>query len=217
MPKGLIGKKIGMTQLFIKEEAIPVTVIEAGPCLVTQVRTVEKDGYSAVQLGFGEVKQNKLTRPLQGHFEKNKIKPCRELVEFRMTEEEASSYQVGSELKVDIFNAGEKVDVIGTSKGRGFAGVVKRHGFHGFPASHGSRYHRAGGSIGMAAFPARVIKGMRMPGRHGGRRTSVQNLEVVKVIPEENLILLKGAVPGPTGGLVLIKAAAKTAKRRAKN
>lgn len=217
MPKGLIGKKLGMTQVFEGEEAIPVTVIEAGPCLVTQLRTPDKDGYSAVQLGFEEIKETKLNKPLKGHFEKRKLKPCRKLVEFRLSEEELADYKVGSELKVDIFKPGEKIDVIGTSKGKGFTGVVKRHGFRGFPASHGSRYHRAGGSIGMAAFPARVIKGMKMAGRHGGKRVTVQNLEVVKVIPEDNLLLLRGAVPGPVGGYVLIKQAAKAAEKGVKS
>jgi len=210
MPKGLIGKKLGMTQIFEGEEAIPVTVIEAGPCLVTQVRTQEKDGYTAVQLGFEEAKPAKLNRPLKGQFEKKKLKPVKKLLEIRVGEEEVSSYQVGSELKVDIFKPGEKVDIVGTSKGKGFTGVVKRHGFRGFPASHGSRYHRAGGSIGMAAFPARVIKGMRMAGRQGGTRVTVQNLKVVKVVPEDNLLLVRGAVPGPVGGYVLIKEAVKS-------
>lgn len=217
MPKGLIGKKLGMTQIFEKEEAIPVTVIEAGPCLVTQIKTVEKDGYSAVQIGFEEVKETKLNKPLKGHFEKNKLRPCRKLIEIRLDEKEVANYQVGSELKVDIFKPGEKIDIVGTSKGKGFAGVVKRHGFKGFPASHGSRYHRAGGSIGMAAFPARVIKGMKMPGRHGGTRVTVQNLEVVKVIPEDNLLLLKGAVPGPIGGYVLVKQAVKATVKGVRN
>ncbi len=214
MPKGLIGKKLGMTQIFNEEEAIPVTVIEAGPCWVTQIKTPEKDGYSAIQLGFERTKENKLNKPLLGHFKKNKLEPCRKLAEIRLDEGEVLNYQVGSEVKVDIFKPGEKVDVVGTSKGRGFAGVVKRHGFKGFPASHGSRYHRAGGSIGMAAFPARVIKGMRMAGRYGGTRVTVQNLEVVKVIPEENLLVVKGAVPGPVGGYVLIKQSVKTVEKR---
>lgn len=209
MPKGLIGKKLGMTQIFEGEEAIPVTVIEAGPCLVTQVRTQEKDGYTAVQLGFEEAKPAKLNRPLKGHFEKKNLKPVKKLLEIRVGEEEVSGYQVGSELKVDIFKPGEKVDIVGISKGKGFTGVVKRHGFRGFPASHGSRYHRAGGSIGMAAFPARVIKGMKMAGRQGGTRVTVQNLKVVKVVPEDNLLLVRGAVPGPVGGYVLIKEAVK--------
>lgn len=217
MPKGLIGKKLGMTQVFEGEEAVPVTVIEAGPCLVTQVRTVEKDGYSAVQLGFEEVKPVKLNKPLRGHFEKKNLKLFKKLVEIRMSEEELAGYQPGSELKVDIFKPGEIVDVVGTSKGRGFTGVVKRHGFRGFPASHGSRYHRAGGSIGMAAFPGRVIRGMRMAGRYGGTRVTVQNLKVVKVVPEDNLILVKGAVPGPVGGYIMVKEAVKASGGKLKN
>lgn len=214
MPRGLLGRKIGMTQIFIGEKLIPVTAIKAGPCVVTQLKSEDREGYWAVQIGFQDVKVEKVNQPLGGHFKKTKVGPKRHLAEIKLNPEEAAGYEVGQEIKVDIFESGERIDVMGTSKGKGFAGVVKRWGFKGFPASHGSRYHRAGGAIGMAAFPARVIKGMKMPGRMGNSRVTVQNLEVVKVIPEENLILIKGAVPGAKGSLVMVRETVKAGKRK---
>jgi large subunit ribosomal protein L3 len=202
-----------MTQIFIGERLIPVTAIEAGPCVVTQLKSGDRDGYWAVQIGFEDIKEKKVNRPLGGHFKQAKVGPKRHLAEIRLEPGEAASYEVGQEIRVDIFEPGERIDVVGTSKGKGFAGVVKRWGFKGFPASHGSRYHRAGGAIGMAASPARVIKGMEMPGRMGNSRITIQNLEVVKVIPEKNLILIKGAVPGAKGSLVMVKESVKVSKR----
>ena len=208
--KGILGKKIGMTQIFTESgEAVPVTVIEAGPCYVTQVKTVETDGYNAVQLGFEEVKPKRLTKPELGHLRKNNLPPLRHLREIRT--DDAASYEVGQVIDVSIFQEGERVDVTGTSKGRGFAGVVKRHGFGGGPKTHGqSDRHRAPGSIGATSTPGRVFKGLRMAGRMGGERVTVQNLEVVQVDPERNLLVVKGAVPGARGGLLLIRSAVKT-------
>ncbi|MBN1487204.1 MAG: 50S ribosomal protein L3 [Anaerolineae bacterium] len=214
--KGIIGKKVGMTQVFKEDgEVVPVTVIEAGPCYVVQLRTPENDGYKAVQLGYGEVKPHRLTKGELGHLEAAGVPPVRHLYEFRMRDDE--SYTVGQEIKVDIFETGEHVDVIGTSKGRGFAGVVKRYGFAGGPHTHGqSDRERAPGSIGACASPGRVWKGMRMPGHMGARRVTSQNIEVVLVDPERNLLAVNGSVPGPNGGLVKIKVARKqkVAKKR---
>ena len=208
--KGILGKKIGMTQIFTASgEAVPVTVIEAGPCYVTQVKTLETDGYNAVQLGFEEVKPKRLTKPELGHLRKNNLPPLRHLREIRT--DDAASYEVGQVIDVSIFQEGERVDVTGTSKGRGFAGVVKRHGFGGGPKTHGqSDRHRAPGSIGATSTPGRVFKGLRMAGRMGGERVTVQNLEVMRVDPERNLLVVKGAVPGARGGLLLIRSAVKT-------
>jgi len=208
--KGILGKKIGMTQIFTESgEAVPVTVIEAGPCYVTQVKTEETDGYNAVQLGFEEVKPKRLTKPELGHLQKNNLPPLRHLREIRT--DDAASYEVGQTIDVSIFEEGERVDVTGTSKGRGFAGVVKRHGFGGGPKTHGqSDRHRAPGSIGATSTPGRVFKGLRMAGRMGGERVTVQNLEVMQVDPERNLLVVKGAVPGARGGLLLIRSAVKT-------
>ena len=204
--KGILGEKIGMTQIFDDTRAIPVTVIKAGPCFVTQVKTVDTDGYDAVQLAFATPKRT--TRPMQGHFDKAGVQPARHLVEVRT--DDAGSYQPGQQVSVDIFSEGEKADVVGVSKGKGFAGPMKRHGFGGLKASHGThRVHRAPGSIGACATPSRVFKGMRMAGRMGADRVTVLNLEVVQVDPERNLLLVKGAVPGPDGGLVLIRSAVK--------
>ncbi len=204
--KGILGEKVGMTQIFDDTRAIPVTVIKAGPCFVTQVKTVDTDGYDAVQLAFATPKRT--TRPMQGHFEKAGVQPARHLVEVRT--DDAGSYQPGQQVSVDIFSEGEKADVVGVSKGKGFAGPMKRHGFGGLKASHGThRVHRAPGSIGACATPSRVFKGMRMAGRMGADRVTVLNLEVVQVDPERNLLLVKGAVPGPDGGLVLIRSAVK--------
>jgi large subunit ribosomal protein L3 len=210
--KGILGKKVGMTQVFDdRGEVIPVTVIEAGPCYVAQIKTVERDGYSAVQLGFDEVKAKRLTRPQVRHLQKSNLPALRYLREVRLAPEDATGFEEGDKLTVSIFEAGEYVDVTGTSKGRGFAGVVKRHGFGGGPKTHGqSDRHRAPGSIGACTTPGRVFKGKRMPGRMGGDRITIQNLEVVLVDPERNLLAVRGAVPGSKDGLVLIQQARKT-------
>jgi len=207
MVEGLIGKKIGMTQSFDEQgNAIPVTVIKAGPCTVVQKKTKEKDGYSALQLGLIEEKPvKKTTKPLLGHLEKSKAAPTRILREFRFDEKE--EVKEGDQFFVDIFQQGEKVHVIGTSKGKGFAGVVKRWGFKGGKASHGSMFHRAPGSIGASAFPSRVIKGKKLPGHMGQKRVTVRNLTVIQTDKENNLLVIKGAVPGAIGGYVLIKKA----------
>ncbi len=203
--KGILGRKLGMTQIFDDtSRAIPVTAIEAGPCRVAQIRTLERDGYSAIQLAFGEIREAKLNKPRLGHLKKAGLDPQRHLVELRVAD--ASQFNVGQELKADVFEAGEFADVIGTSKGKGFAGVMKRHGFHGAPASHGTeRKHRTPGSIGAGTTPHHVFKGQKMAGRMGHERVTVLNLEVVRVDPERNLILVKGAVPGPNGGLVIVR------------
>jgi large subunit ribosomal protein L3 len=208
MLKGLLGKKIGMTQIFDDHgTAIPVTIIEAGPCYVTQIRTVASEGYSAVQVGFGEVKPKRLTGGQIGHLKRNDIAPLRYLREFRAKNAEVNA---GDQLTVDVFEVGDHVDVTGTSKGRGFAGVVKRHGFRGGPKTHGqSDRQRAPGSIGATSGTARVFKGKRMPGHMGNRRVTSQNLKIVLVDPERNLIGVRGAVPGPKGGLLVIKEARK--------
>jgi large subunit ribosomal protein L3 len=193
-----------MTQIFDeKDKVIPVTVIEAGPCVVTQIKTPEIDGYAAVQLGYGDIEERKVNKPLMGHFARAKVKPKRHLAEFRT--EKPVEYQIGDELKVDIFEVGKKADITGVSKGKGFAGVVKRWGFRGGPGSHGSHFHRAPGSIGAAATPSKVAKGRKMPGHMGNERVTVKNLEIVKVDPEQNLLFVKGAIPGARGSLVLIK------------
>src|SRR5512144_1221668 len=208
---GLLGEKLGMTQVFDENNRIvPVTVVKAGPCVVTQVRTPEVDGYSAVQLGFGEIDPRKVNKPEGGHFTKAGVTPRRHLVELRT--EDASTYTVGQELTADVFEGIAKVDVIGTSKGKGTAGVMKRHGFKGLGASHGTqRKHRSPGSIGGCATPGRVFKGLRMAGRMGAVKTTTQNLTVHAVDAEKGLLLIKGAVPGPKGGLVLVRTAAKGA------
>lgn len=209
--KGLLGTKLGMTQVWDENNRIvPVTVIEAGPNVVTQVRTPETDGYSAVQLAFGAIDPRKVNKPDSGHFAKAGVTPRRHVVELRT--EDASEYTVGQELKADVFAAGAIVDVTGTSKGKGNAGVMKRHGFHGLRASHGvHRKHRSPGSIGGCATPGRVFKGLRMAGRMGSDRVTTPGLTVHSVDAERNLILVKGAVPGPKGALVLIRDAAKGA------
>ena len=209
MLKGLLGKKIGMTQIFDEDgAAIPVTVIEAGPCYVTQVRDVESDGYSAVQLGFGEVKPKRLTGGQLGHLKRNDLPPLRYLREFRTKDD--AEVNKGDQVSVDVFEVGDHVDITGTSKGRGFAGVVKRHGFSGGPKTHGqSDRQRAPGSIGATSGTARVFKGKRMPGHMGNRRVTSQNLRIVLVDEERNLIGVRGAVPGPKGGLLVIKEALK--------
>ncbi len=206
--KGILGEKLGMTQIFEDTRAVPVTVIKAGPCFVAQVKTKEHDGYDAVQLAFAEPRRNDLTKPMQGHFDAHGGQPGRHLVELRT--DDAASYTPGQELRADLFAAGERADVVGVSKGKGFAGVMKRHGFGGLGASHGTeRKHRSPGSIGACATPSRVFKGMRMAGHHGNQRVTVLNLEVVQADAERNLLLVKGAVPGPNGGLVMVRSAVK--------
>jgi len=205
LPKGILGRKAGMTQIFGEEgKAVPVTVIEAGPCIVVQKRTPERDGYAALQLGFEEVRSEDLNRPERGHFTQRKLKPHRLLREVRVDVGELDRYEVGQEVRVDIFNPGDYVDVRGTSKGKGFAGGIKRHGFRRGPMKHGSKYHRRPGSLG-AKGPARVFKGRKLPGRMGGETVTVHHLKVVKVDPDRNLLLLQGAVPGPRKGLLLIR------------
>ena len=207
--KGVLGEKLGMTQVFDDEgRIVPVTVVQAGPCVVTQIRSPEKDGYTAVQLGYGQIDPRKVNKPRTGHFEKAGVTPRRYLVELRT--DDATEYELGQEITADVFEAGQKIDVTGTSKGKGTAGVMKRHGFHGLGASHGTqRKHRSPGSIGGCATPGRVFKGLRMAGRHGNARTTVQNLTVHAIDPDKNLLLIKGAVPGPNGGVVLVRDAVK--------
>lgn len=207
MAKGILGRKLGMTQIFNETgEVIPVTVVQAGPCLVLQKKTPENDGYSAIQIGFEEIRESLVNKPLKGHFQKANLKPLRFIREIRTND--VDDYQVGQEIRVDIFTPGDLVDVIGTSKGKGFAGGIKRHGFHRGPMKHGSKYHRRPGSLG-AKGPARVFKGRRLPGHKGVERVTVQNLEVVRIDTERNLLVLKGAVPGPRRGLLLVKNAVK--------
>jgi len=206
--KGILGTKLGMTQIFEDTRAVPVTVIKAGPCFVAQVKTEAKDGYRAVQLAFAEPRAHDLTRPMRGHFDAHGGNPGRYVVELRT--EDAESYTPGQELRADLFRPGEKADVVGVSKGKGFAGVMKRHGFGGLSASHGTqRKHRSPGAIGACATPSRVFKGMRMAGQMGNERVTVLNLEVVAADPERNLLLLRGAIPGPSGGLVMVRSAVK--------
>jgi len=210
--KGILGEKLGMTQVFDENNRIvPVTVVKAGPCVVTQIRTQEKDGYTAVQLAYGQIDPRKVTKPVAGHYKAANVTPRRHLVELRT--EAIESYELGAEITVlGVFNDGDSVDVSGTTKGKGTAGVMKRHGFHGLGAGHGvQRKHRAPGSIGGCATPGRVFKGMRMAGRMGHETQTTQSLTVHKVDAERGLLLIKGAVPGPTGGLVLVRTAVKGA------
>jgi large subunit ribosomal protein L3 len=212
---GLLGEKLGMTQVFdARGRVVPVTVVKAGPCVVTAVRSGERDGYEAVQIGFGEIDPRKVSKPDAGHFRKAGVTPRRHVVEIRT--EDASRYTVGQELSVaEIFADGALVDVVGRSKGKGTAGVMKRHGFKGLSSSHGTqRKHRSPGSIGACATPSRVFKGMKMSGRMGNVRTTTQNLTVYAVDGDANLILLKGAVPGPKGGLVFVRTPSKGAPKK---
>lgn len=206
MSIGLLGKKVGMTQLFNESGvAVSVTIIEAGPCPVVQQRTISTNGYEAIQIGYqAERKAKKVTKPLKGHFDKAKVAPQKYLREFRLEPLEISKYAVGQMLTVGLFEPGEKVRVAGVTKGKGFQGGVKRWGYRGGPATHGSMFHRAPGSIGASSFPSRVFRGHHMPGRMGADMMTVKGLKVVKVIPEQNLLLVSGAVPGPAGGLVTI-------------
>jgi large subunit ribosomal protein L3 len=207
--KGIVGEKVGMTQIFVETRAVPVTVIKAGPCVVTQLRTVETDGYDAVQLAYGTLRPRDVTKPVKGHFDKADAEPSRHLVELRT--EGDGGYELGQHVTADVFAVGEKVDVVGVSKGKGFSGVMKRHGFAGLRSSHGvHKKHRSPGAIGACATPSRVFKGMRMAGQSGNQRTTVLNLEVVQADPERGLLLIRGAVPGPNGGLVMVRSAVKT-------
>ena len=209
MNKGLIGKKIGMTQIFDEYgRVIPVTVIEAGPCVIAQVKTEETDGYTAVQLGFGDVKEKKLTKPVKGHFTKVNVTPKKHLREFRLDSVEGLT--VGQELKADVFAAGDKLDIQGTSKGKGFQGVIKRHGQSRGPMGHGSMYHRRPGSMGPTSTPGRVFKGKKLPGHMGSQTISIQNLEVVRVDLDKNVILVKGSVPGAKGAILKLKSSVKS-------
>ena len=209
MQKGIIGKKIGMTQLFDENgKVIPVTVIEAGPCPVVQKKTVETDGYCALQLGFGDASVKSTNKPMKGHFDKADVGYKKVLREFKL--DNCSTYNVGDVIKVeDMFNNGDVVDVTGTSKGKGYQGTVKRYGMHIGPKSHGSKYHRGVGSMGPTTTPGKVAKGKRMPGRMGGKRTTILNLDVVKVDAERGLLLIRGAVPGAKGSLLVIRNAVK--------
>lgn len=211
MRKAILGRKLGMTQVFDDQgRTVPVTVIEAGPCTVVLKRTAEKDGYDAIQVGFGGVKERRVNKPLKGHFEAAKVKPLRYLREFRL--DGAGDYSVGQEIRVDVFSPGELVDVTGVSKGKGFAGGVKRWGFGRGPMAHGSKYHRAPGSL-QSRDAARVFKGRKLPGRMGGDRVTVQALKVERVYPDRDLMLIRGAVPGPRGSLVVIRDSVKSRAR----
>ncbi|MFI7540187.1 50S ribosomal protein L3 [Actinoplanes sp. NPDC049599] len=206
--KGILGAKLGMTQVWDNNKVVPVTVVQAGPCVVTQVRTTETDGYTAVQLAYGAIDPRKVNKPEGGHYAKAGVSPRRHLVELRTTD--ATEYELGQEVTVEAFAVGTPIDVTGKTKGKGYAGVMKRHGFHGLKASHGvERKHRSPGSIGACATPGRVFRGTRMAGRMGNKRFTVQNLTVQAVDLENNLLLVKGAVPGPKGALILVRTAAK--------
>ena len=209
--KGIIGKKVGMTQIFDeKGNVIPVTVIETAGNVVTQVKTVETDGYNSIQLGYGEVKAKHLNKPLEGHFKKAGVENKKHLREFRT--DDVANYKVGDEVKADIFTAGEKVDVQGTTKGKGFQGVIKRHGQHRGPMGHGSMYHRRPGSMGSTSTPGRVFKGKKLPGHMGRVTVTIQNLDVVRVDMDKNVILVKGSVPGAKGAILKVKSAIKVSK-----
>ncbi|SCL13971.1 50S ribosomal protein L3 [Micromonospora inyonensis] len=206
--KGILGAKLGMTQVWDNNKVVPVTVVQAGPCVVSQVRSAEKDGYSAIQLAYGAIDPRKVKKPISGHYAKADVAPRRHIVELRTTD--AGEYSLGQEVTVSEFAPGVSIDVTGKTKGKGYAGPMKRHGFHGLRASHGvERKHRSPGSIGACATPGRVFKGTRMAGRMGGVRYTVQNLTVQAVDTENNLLLVRGAIPGPKGALVLVRTAAK--------
>ena len=208
MKKAIIGKKVGMTQIFDENgRVISVTVVEAGPCVVVQKKTVETDGYDAIQVGFGELREKLVNKPRKGHFAKAGVSLRRTLKEFRM--EDVANYNVGDEIKVDTFEIGDKVDVSGVSKGKGFQGTIKRWNASRGPMSHGSKFHRAPGSMGAASDPSRTFKNKRMPGHMGAKNTTVLNLEVVKIMPEKNIILIKGGIPGPNKGTVVIRNSVK--------
>jgi large subunit ribosomal protein L3 len=211
--KGILGAKLGMTQVWDNNKIVPVTVVQAGPCVVTQVRTTDTDGYSAVQLAYGTIDPRKVSKPKGGHFAKAGVSPRRHIVELRTVD--AGEYELGQEVTVEAFGVGTPIDVTGKTKGKGYAGVMKRHGFHGLRASHGvERKHRSPGSIGACATPSRVFPGHKMAGRMGGKRFTVQNLTVQAVDLENNLLLVRGAIPGPKGALVLVRTAAKTLAKK---
>jgi large subunit ribosomal protein L3 len=203
MCSGLLGKKLGMSGLFLPDgRYVPVTVIEAGPCVVTQIKNKDTDGYNALQLGFGDKRESHVNKPLKGHFSKSGPGNFNHLKEFAVGE--PSAYNLGQQITLEMFKIGERVDVVGATKGRGFSGVIKRHGFHGGRKSHGSHSHRVPGSIGSSAWPSKVVKGKKLPGRYGNEQKTMQNLEVVDIRLEDNIIMLKGAVPGAKSGLVTI-------------
>ena len=211
MKKGIIGKKVGMTQIFDeKGNVIPVTAIETEGNIVAQIKTVETDGYQSIQLGYGDVKDKHINKPEAGHFAKAKLPNKKHLREFRL--DSVENYKVGDEVKVDIFEAGEKVDIQGTSKGKGFQGVIKRHGQHRGPMGHGSMYHRRPGSMGSTSTPGRVFKGKKLPGHMGVQKITIQNLEIIKVDMDKNVLLVKGSVPGPKGAILKIKSSVKMSK-----
>ena len=211
MKKGIIGKKVGMTQIFDeKGNVIPVTAIETEGNIVAQIKTVETDGYQSIQLGYGDVKDKHINKPEAGHFAKAKLPNKKHLREFRL--DSVENYKVGDEVKVDIFEAGEKVDIQGTSKGKGFQGVIKRHGQHRGPMGHGSMYHRRPGSMGATSTPGRVFKGKKLPGHMGKVTVTIQNLEIVKVDTDKNALLVKGSVPGPKGAILKVKSTVKASK-----
>lgn len=211
MVNGLLGRKLGMTRVFTEDGRwVHVTLVEAGPCTVIQKKTQDTDGYDAVQVGFGDVKETRLNKPQAGHFKKSGQALKKVLKEFRVGAD--SGLSVGDEIRSDIFKAGDRVDVCGTSKGKGFAGVIKRYGFAGGPGGHGSHFHRAPGSVGQSADPAKVYKGKRLPGRMGNASRTTQNLEIVRVDEEKNLIIVRGSVPGANGGLVVVKRSVKGSK-----
>ena len=211
MKKAILATKVGMTQIFDENGVlVPVTVLQAGPCVVTQVKTADNDGYSAIQVGFGEKKENRVNKPMKGQFAKAGVSCKRYLKEFRF--EDAETYTLGQEITADIFGAGAKIDATATSKGKGFQGAIKRHGQSRGPMAHGSKYHRHAGSNGACSDPSKVFKGKRMPGQMGGKKITVQNLEIVKVDVENNLLLVKGAVPGPKKSMVTIKETVKCGK-----
>ncbi|WP_102399167.1 50S ribosomal protein L3 [Haloimpatiens massiliensis] len=204
MKKAILGRKLGMTQIFAENGAvIPVTVVQAGPCVVLQKKTVEKDGYEAIQVGFEDIREKLVNKPVKGQFAKANVSLKRFIKEFKL--EDTAAYEIGAEIKADIFNVGDKIDVSGVSKGKGFQGTIKRWNFQRGPMSHGSKYHRAVGSMGASSDPSRTFKNKKMPGHMGNENVTVLNLEVVKVMPENNVILIKGGIPGPNKGLVLLR------------
>ena len=206
MSDTILGRKLGMTQVWSEDDRlIPVTVVEAGPCVVTQLKTKDKEGYEAIQIGYKPVKASRLNKPLLGHLEKAGVSPVKHLREVKVPA--AADYELGQQITVDLFNDASKVNVTGVSKGKGFAGVIKRHNYHGGRASHGSHFHRAPGSIGQCATPSRVFKGMRLPGHMGNERVTVRNLDLVRVLSDQNLLLIKGAVPGGRNALLSIRIA----------
>ncbi|MGO1369137.1 MAG: 50S ribosomal protein L3 [Senegalia sp. (in: firmicutes)] len=209
--KGILGKKVGMTQIFTEEgNVVPVTVVEAGPMNVVQIKTTDIDGYNAIQIGYSDIKEKNVNKPLKGHFNKAQVELKRHLAEFRA--DDVEGFNVGDELKVDLFEAGDMIDVSGVSKGKGFQGVIKKYGQSRGPETHGSHYHRRPGSMGASSSPSKVFKGKKLPGHMGHKKVTVQNLEIVKIDTENNLLLVKGAIPGPKGGLLTIKESVKASK-----